>query len=90
MALAAAAISRLRAREAAARAAAQHSGDPYSPWAGTEGWRLGGVGSPGPQFRELPKTARFGHGSPADGWLLQIGEQAVRAMASSGRTAPSR
>ena len=42
-ALAAAALGRLLARAAAATAAAAGSGDPFSPWARIDGWRLGGT-----------------------------------------------
>ena len=41
-ALAAAALARLLARAAAARNAAARSGDPNSPWARIDGWRLSG------------------------------------------------
>lgn len=39
-ALALACLAVLRRREAAARAAARASGDPFSPWQATDGWRL--------------------------------------------------
>jgi len=42
--LAAAAAELLTARAAAARAAASASGDPYSPWAAANAWRLNGAG----------------------------------------------
>ena len=60
VALAAAAISRLRAREAAIRAAAQHSGDPYSPWAGNRRLAARRGRSPG---SDLPRRCRRAHGS---------------------------
>jgi len=77
--LAAASLSRLRARQAATREAAAHSGDPYSPWADNEGWRLSGVSHQelvfhdGAQERKITATARAGD------WLLQVGEQAITA-----------
>ena len=80
MALAAAAISRLRAREAAARAAAQHSDDPYSPWAALS--RLAAQRRSVARISSsatLPKTARFRPWLAGQRWLLQIGEQAVFA-----------
>jgi 3-methylcrotonyl-CoA carboxylase alpha subunit len=79
VALAGAAISRLRAREAAARAAAQHSGDPHSPWAGNEGWRLGGVGRQDLTFRDAAEDRTVQATAHGPGWLLQIGDRAVVA-----------
>jgi 3-methylcrotonyl-CoA carboxylase alpha subunit len=79
VALAAAAVSRLRAREAAIRAAAQHSGDPYSPWAGNECWRLGGVGRQDLTFRDLAEDRTIQATARGPGWLLQIDDQAVLA-----------
>ncbi len=84
-ALAAAALSRLGARAAAAGAAALGSGDPYSPWAGTDGWRLDRASEqdivfrdsakPGAEPRIVAATARVG------GWLLQIGQRTIAASA---------
>jgi 3-methylcrotonyl-CoA carboxylase alpha subunit len=79
VALAAAAISRLRAREAATRAAAQHSGDPYSPWVGNQGWRLGGVGRQDLVFRDDAEERTIQATARKQGWMLQIGERAVSA-----------
>jgi 3-methylcrotonyl-CoA carboxylase alpha subunit len=79
-ALAAAAISRLRAREAAARAAAQHTGDPHSPWAGNECWRLGGVGCQDLTFRDAAEDRMVQATARGPGWLLQIGDRAVVAQ----------
>ena len=79
VALAAAAISRLRAREAAIRAAAQHSGDPYSPWAGNECWRLGGVGRQDITFRDAAEDRTVQATARGPGWLLQIDDRAVVA-----------
>ena len=81
VALAAAAISRLRAREAAVRAAARYSGDPYSPWAGNEGWRLGGVGRQDLVFRDDADERTIQATARKQGWMLQIGEMAVLANA---------
>jgi 3-methylcrotonyl-CoA carboxylase alpha subunit len=74
--LAAAALSRLLAREAAAKEATARSGDRFSPWARVDGWRLNGVGHQemlfrdGAEERKVTATARTG-----DWLLLQIGEQ---------------
>jgi 3-methylcrotonyl-CoA carboxylase alpha subunit len=81
VALAAAAISRLRAREAAARAAAQHSGDPYSPWAGSQGWRLSGVDRQDLTFRDAAEERTVQATARGPGWLLQIDDRAAVAHA---------
>ena len=70
---------RLAAREAANRAAAQHSGDPYSPWAGNEGWRLGGVGRQDLVFRDDAQDRTVQATAHGPGWLLQIDDRAVLA-----------
>jgi 3-methylcrotonyl-CoA carboxylase alpha subunit len=81
-ALAAAALSRLLAREAAIGAAAARSGDSCSPWARSDGWRLGGashqdfVFGDGAEERIVEATARAGN------WLLQVGDR--RLVASAG------
>ncbi len=88
-ALAAAALSRLGARAAAAAAAARGSNDPYSPWAGNDGWRLDRAsrqdivfrGNTGPRAgpRAEPRiVAGTAHGG---GWLLRIGERTIVAGA---------
>ncbi len=79
VALAAAAISRLCVREEAIRAATQHSGDPYSPWAGNQGWRLGGVGRQDLVFRDAAEDRTVQATARKQGWMLQIGERAVSA-----------
>jgi 3-methylcrotonyl-CoA carboxylase alpha subunit len=79
VALAAAAISRLRAREAAARDAARHSGDPYSPWAGSQGWRLSGVDRQDLTFRDAAEDRTVQATARGPGWLLQIDDRAVVA-----------
>jgi 3-methylcrotonyl-CoA carboxylase alpha subunit len=77
--LAAAVLARLLAREAAASAAAARSGDPFSPWARIDGWRLSGVGHQELVFRdgaqERTVTARAGAGN----WLLQLGDELIVA-----------
>jgi len=80
-ALAAAAVARLLARASAATAAAARSGDPNSPWARTDGWRLSGKGSQevvlrdGAEDRTVIATAR------AEDWLLRLGEETIYAVA---------
>ena len=66
VALAAAALARLLAREAADAAAALRSGDPHSPWARRKAWRLGGAGHQELQFRDGAERAHgSGRGSSA-------------------------
>jgi 3-methylcrotonyl-CoA carboxylase alpha subunit len=79
VALAVAAFARLQAREAAAKAEAARSGDPYSPWGRVDGWRLNGLGHQeillhdGAEERQVVARAR------AEEWLLQIGGQSILA-----------
>jgi 3-methylcrotonyl-CoA carboxylase alpha subunit len=81
--LAAAALSRLLVRQAAATAAAASSGDPYSPWARVDGWRLNGIGYQELIFRNeadeqaVTVTAR----AEGENWLLQLGSRMVTAGA---------
>jgi 3-methylcrotonyl-CoA carboxylase alpha subunit len=75
-ALAAAATSRLVAREARAKDAASHSGDPFSPWARADGWRLNGTRRQELVFRDGADERRIWATACAGGWLLQIGAQA--------------
>ena len=83
-ALAAAALARLLARAAAARNAAVRSGEPNSPWARVDGWRLNGeshqtlVFLDGTEERTVIARARAGD------WLLQLGEEVIHA-AGEGR-----
>jgi 3-methylcrotonyl-CoA carboxylase alpha subunit len=74
-ALAAAALSRLLARKTAAKAAAGHSGDRYSPWARTDGWRLNGVSHQELVFRDGADERKVTATARAGDWLLEIGEQ---------------
>ncbi len=81
-ALAAAALWRLQAREAAAEAAAAGSGDPRSPWAGSDGWRLRGKARQDVVLRddagERTVTATAGQRWSTGGdWLLQLGDRSV-------------
>jgi 3-methylcrotonyl-CoA carboxylase alpha subunit len=85
LALAAAALSRLRAREAAAAASAERSGDPHSPWARSKAWRLGGAGHQELEFRDDAEQRTVRAAAQAAGWLLQLGDRAVLA---EGRRRP--
>jgi 3-methylcrotonyl-CoA carboxylase alpha subunit len=77
---AAAALARLLAREDAAKAAASRSGEPFSPWARTDGWRLNGRGHQelifGDGAQERLVCARDQGGS----WLLQFDGRAILAQ----------
>jgi 3-methylcrotonyl-CoA carboxylase alpha subunit len=89
LALAAPALSRLAARSAAVAAAAQGSGDPHSPWAGNDGWRLDQAAHQDVVFRENAEPGagpRTVAASAQDGgWRLRIGE---RSLAASAETLP--
>ena len=84
-AVAAAALHRLKARSAAMAAAARGSGDPHSPWAGNDGWRLDRAVhqdvvlrdtiGPRAEPQTVAATAQDG------GWLLRIGERTILAGA---------
>jgi 3-methylcrotonyl-CoA carboxylase alpha subunit len=86
-ALFAAALSRLATRREAATARAVQSGDPFSPWASRDGWRLGAGGGQdaggcqdivlrdGADDRVVAAAARGG------GWLLRLGDREVMASA---------
>ncbi|HTV43994.1 MAG TPA: acetyl-CoA carboxylase biotin carboxylase subunit [Stellaceae bacterium] len=88
--LAAAVLSRIGARAAASAAAAANSTDPHSPWAATDGWRLGASAAQdvvlrdGAEERAITATARDG------AWLLQFDGRALLAsgaFASDGGVA---
>jgi 3-methylcrotonyl-CoA carboxylase alpha subunit len=74
-ALAVAAVARLLARASTASAMAARSGDPNSPWARSDGWRLSGESHQEVVFRdgveERTVTARL----RAGGWLLELGKE---------------
>ena len=78
-ALAAATLTRLTARQAAATAAAARSGDPFSPWAGNEGWRLGGGGRQQVGLRDGAAERIVEASAGGADWLLQLGGRAVVA-----------
>jgi len=78
-ALAAAALSRLLAREAAISAAAMRSGDPCSPWARSDGWRLNGESRQDLVFRDDAEERTVEAASRGGNWLLQLGGRTVVA-----------
>jgi 3-methylcrotonyl-CoA carboxylase alpha subunit len=79
MALAAAAVARLLAGASVVAAAAARSGDPTSPWARSDSWRLSGksyqelVFRDGAEERAVIATARAGD------WLLEVDGETIRA-----------
>jgi 3-methylcrotonyl-CoA carboxylase alpha subunit len=79
-ALATAALSRLAACEAAAKATAARSGDPFSPWARADAWRLNGRSHQELVFREETGAERLIKATAeAEGWRLQLDERALVA-----------
>jgi 3-methylcrotonyl-CoA carboxylase alpha subunit len=82
-ALAAAALWRLHLRETAAVADAARSDDPHSPWARSDGWRLGGRARQDVVLRdeaeERAATATAGDGE----WRLQLGDRTVVAAGAA-------
>ncbi|HEX3538708.1 MAG TPA: biotin/lipoyl-containing protein, partial [Stellaceae bacterium] len=77
--LAAAALSRLLAREDAAKAAASRSGDPFSPWARADAWRLNGRGHQELIFRDGTEERLVFARDEAGSWLLQFDDRAILA-----------
>jgi 3-methylcrotonyl-CoA carboxylase alpha subunit len=81
MALAAAALARLVELDTAAKDSAARSGNPNSPWASIDGWRLNGKADLELRFHdgleERTVVAKAGTGN----WLLQIGEKVFRGHA---------
>jgi 3-methylcrotonyl-CoA carboxylase alpha subunit len=82
-ALAAAAVSRLRAREAAAIARAARSADPYSPWARSDGWRLDGASRQQLVFAEEATERTVEAAARGRKWLLRLGERTLVASGSA-------
>ena len=78
-ALATAALSRLLTREAAAKAGAACSGDPFSPWARVDGWRLNGRGHQELIFHDGAEEHLVCATDEAGSWLLQLGERSIVA-----------
>ena len=81
MVVAAAALSRLLAREAAAKTAASRSGDPFSPWARIDDWRLNGRGHQELIFRDGPEERSVWAQYRAGKWLLHFGDREILAAA---------
>jgi 3-methylcrotonyl-CoA carboxylase alpha subunit len=77
--LAAAALARLRVREAAAKTAATSSGDPFSPWARIDGWRLNGRTHQGIVLQDGAENRKVAATAQAGAWALQIGDRAFVA-----------
>jgi 3-methylcrotonyl-CoA carboxylase alpha subunit len=77
--LAAAALLRLLAREDAANAAASRSGDPFSPWARVDGWRLNGRGHQELIFRDGAEERLVYATHLAGNWRLQFDDRAILA-----------
>jgi 3-methylcrotonyl-CoA carboxylase alpha subunit len=77
--LAAAALSRLLACEDKAKAAASRSGDPFSPWARVDGWRLNGRSHQKLIFRDGAEERLVCATGQAGSWLLEFGDGAILA-----------
>jgi 3-methylcrotonyl-CoA carboxylase alpha subunit len=77
--LAAAALSRILAREDGAKAAASRSGDPFSPWARVDGWQLNGRGHQELIFRDGAEERLVCARGHAGSWLLQFDDRATLA-----------
>jgi 3-methylcrotonyl-CoA carboxylase alpha subunit len=78
-ALAAAALARLLTRAATATAAAARSGDPNSPWARIDGWRLSGEGHQEIMFRDGAEERTVIAIARAGDWLLRLDDETIRA-----------
>jgi 3-methylcrotonyl-CoA carboxylase alpha subunit len=79
MALAAAALARLSAREDAAKLAASRSGDPFSPWTRIDGWRLNGRGRQELVFLDGSEERSVSAQYHAGNWLLHLGDRELLA-----------
>jgi 3-methylcrotonyl-CoA carboxylase alpha subunit len=77
--LVAVALFRLLAREDAARAAASRSGDPFSPWARVDGWRLSGSARQELVFRDGTEERLMCAKRRVGSWLLQFDGHAILA-----------
>jgi 3-methylcrotonyl-CoA carboxylase alpha subunit len=77
--LAAATLFRVLAREDNAKAAASRSGDPFSPWARVDGWRLNGRGHQELIFRNRAQERLVCVRHEAGSWLLQFDGRAILA-----------
>jgi 3-methylcrotonyl-CoA carboxylase alpha subunit len=79
-ALAAAVLARLQGREAAAKAAAANAADPFTPWARTGGWRLGGSAPQEIVFRDGEEERTVAAERKDNGWLLRLGDRQLVAV----------
>jgi 3-methylcrotonyl-CoA carboxylase alpha subunit len=77
--LAAATLSKLLARTDAARTTASYSGDPFSPWARVDGWRLSGRSHQELIFRDGAEERLVCARAQAGSWLLQFDDRAIIA-----------
>jgi 3-methylcrotonyl-CoA carboxylase alpha subunit len=77
-ALAAAAVARLLARASTATAA--RSGDPNSPWARSDGWRLSGESHQELVFRDGAEERTVIAKAQAGNWLLRLGDETICAF----------
>jgi 3-methylcrotonyl-CoA carboxylase alpha subunit len=75
IALATAALVRLRARQAAAQRTARHSGDLFSPWAQTDGWRLNGRSHQAIVLHDGLRQRSISASKRAEKWLLEFDGQ---------------
>jgi len=76
-ALAAAVLSRLRIRAKAAKAAAARSGDRFSPWGRSDGWRLGGGGHQDVVLRDGAEERTVAAVARGAGWLARLGDREI-------------
>jgi 3-methylcrotonyl-CoA carboxylase alpha subunit len=75
-ALAAGAVAKLLARASAAAAAVSQAGDPHSPWARTDGWRLGGRSHLEVVFRDGEDERTVTARARPEGWVvIEFGEE---------------
>jgi 3-methylcrotonyl-CoA carboxylase alpha subunit len=79
-ALAIAAVARLLARASAGTAAAARSGDPNSPWARSDGWRLSGESHQELVFRDGAEERTVIAIARAGDWLLRLGDETICAF----------
>ena len=79
-ALAIAAVARLLARASAGTAAAARSGDPNSPWARSDGWRLSGESHQEVVFRDGAEERTVIAIARAGDWLLRLGDETICAF----------
>jgi 3-methylcrotonyl-CoA carboxylase alpha subunit len=80
VALAAAAVARLLARASTASALAARSGDPNSPWARSDGWRLNGESHQELVFRDGAEERTVIAKAQAGDWLLRLGDETICAF----------